>query len=151
MELMLVEVLNLDAKWILMTQHKSIEIDQLGYTAELERRTETSLENSGATNGGLLHLALPKGGQLSPIHFFTGQSGTSIAANSVLPSIGITIENAQSGDFFELSNITGTGFNIHIKNGQMHVDQEISNIVQQDLDEVVKKLTIKIYLEKKLV
>jgi hypothetical protein len=26
--------------------------------------------------------------------FFTGQSGTSIAANSVLPSIGITIENA---------------------------------------------------------
>jgi hypothetical protein len=30
---------------------QSIEIDQLGYTAELESRTETSLGNAGATNG----------------------------------------------------------------------------------------------------
>ena len=29
----------------------------------------------------------------------------------------------QSGDFFELSSITGTGFNIDIKNGSSHVDR----------------------------
>ena len=30
---------------------QSIEIDQLGYIAELESRTETSQGNAGATNG----------------------------------------------------------------------------------------------------
>ena len=29
----------------------------------------------------------------------------------------------QSGDFFELSSITGTGFNIDIKNGSSHVNR----------------------------
>jgi len=41
----------------------------------------------------------------------------------VLPSIGITIENAQSGDFFALSNITGSGFDIDVKNGSSHVNR----------------------------
>ena len=44
-------------------------------------------------------------------------------ANSVLPSIGITIENAQSGDFFTLNSITGSGFSIDIKNGSSFVDR----------------------------
>ena len=56
--------------------------------------------------------------------FFTGQSGTSIAANSVLPSIGITIENQSQGDFFVLSNITGTGFDIDVKDsGENNVNR----------------------------
>ena len=94
---------------------QSIEIDQLGYTAELESRTETSLGNSGATNGLIASGTSTKSVVFSN-SFFTGQSGTSIAANSVLPSIGITIENAQSGDFFSLSNISSTGFDIDVKN-----------------------------------
>ena len=35
--------------------------------------------------------------------------------DAVLPSIGITIENQSQGDFFVLSNITGTGFDIDVK------------------------------------
>ena len=102
---------------------QSIEIDQLGYTAELESRTETSLTNAGASAGGFIASGTSTKSVTFTNSFFTGQSGTSIAANSVLPSIGITIENAQSGDFFALSNITGSGFDIDVKNGSSHVNR----------------------------
>jgi len=101
---------------------QSIEIDQLGYTAELNSRTETSLGNAGATNGLIASGTSSKTVTFTN-SFFTGQSGTSIAANSVLPSIGITIENAQSGDFFALSSISSTGFDIDVKNGSSHVNR----------------------------
>ncbi len=101
---------------------QSIEIDQLGYSAQLESRTETSLGNAGATNGVIASGTSQKSVTFTNT-FFTGQSGTSIAANSVVPSVAITIENAQSGDFFTLSSITGSGFNIDIKNGSSHVDR----------------------------
>ena len=103
---------------------QSIEIDQLGYTAELESRTETSLGNAGASAGGFIASGTSQKSVVFTNTFFTGQSGTSVAANSVLPSIGITIENAQSGDFFALSSITGSGFNIDVKNGSSHVDRQ---------------------------
>jgi len=102
---------------------QSIEIDQLGYTAELESRTETSLGNAGATNG-LISSGTSTKSVTFTNSFFTGQSGTSIAANSVLPSIGITIENAEQGDFFALSSISSTGFNIDIKDkNENHVNR----------------------------
>ncbi len=101
---------------------QSIEIDQLGYTAELNSRTETSLGNAGATNGIIASGTSTKSVTFTK-SFFTGQSGTSIAANSVLPSIGITIENAQSGDFFALSSISSTGFDIDVKNGSSFVNR----------------------------
>ena len=93
---------------------QSIEIEQLGYTAKIESRTETSLGNAGATNGVFASGTSTKSITFTN-SFFTGQSGTSVAANSVLPSIGITIENQSQGDFFVLSNITGTGFDIDVK------------------------------------
>ncbi len=94
---------------------QSIEIDQLGYTAELESRTETSLGNAAASSGGFIASGTSTRSINFTNSFFTGQSGTSVAANSVLPSIGITIENQSQGDFFTLSNITGSGFDIDIK------------------------------------
>ena len=102
---------------------QSIEIDQLGYSAKLESRTETSLSNAGASTGGFIASGTSTKSVTFSNSFFTGQSGTSIAANSVLPSIGITIENAQSGDFFTLSSISSTGFDIDIKNGSSHVNR----------------------------
>ena len=94
---------------------QSIEIEQLGYTAQIESRTETSLGNAGASAGGFIASGTSTKSVTFTNSFFTGQSGTSIAANSVLPSIGITIENQSQGDFFVLSNITGTGFDIDVK------------------------------------
>jgi len=94
---------------------QSIEIEQLGYTAQIESRTETSLGNAGASAGGFIASGTSTKSVTFTNSFFTGQSGTSVAANSVLPSIGITIENQSQGDFFVLSNITGTGFDIDVK------------------------------------
>ena len=102
---------------------QSIEIDQLGYTAELESRTETSIGNAGATNGLIASGSSTKSVVFSN-SFFTGSTGTGLADNTVLPSIGITIENAQSGDFFALSNISSTGFDIDVKNGSSHVNRD---------------------------
>jgi len=102
---------------------QSIEIDQLGYFAELDSRTETSLGNAAASTGGFIASGTSTKSVTFTDSFFTGQSGTSVAANSVLPSIGITIENAITGDFFTLSNITGTGFDIDIKNGSSNVNR----------------------------
>ena len=101
---------------------QSIEIDQLGYTAELESRTETSLGNAGATNGLIASGTSTKSVTFTN-SFFTGSTGTGVADNTVLPSIGITIENAQSGDFFALSSISSTGFDIDVKNGSSHVNR----------------------------
>ncbi len=94
---------------------QSIEIDQLGYSAELERRTETvnTLIASGTSSKAVTFTN----------SFFTGSTGTGVSAGSALPNIGITIENAQSGDFFALSSISGTGFTIDIKNGSSFVNR----------------------------
>ena len=94
---------------------QSIILKQLGYSASLERRTETPINviASGTSQKSVTFIN----------SFFTGADNTSVSAGSALPAIGITIENMQSGDFFELSSITGTGFNIDIKNGSSHVDR----------------------------
>tara|TARA_R100000353_G_scaffold60935_1_gene48202 strand:+ start:4001 stop:7642 length:3642 start_codon:yes stop_codon:yes gene_type:complete len=102
---------------------QSIEIDQLGYTAELESRTETSIGNAGASAGGFIASGTSTKSVTFTNNFFTGSTGTGVPDNSVLPSIGITIENGQSGDFFALSNISSTGFDIDVKNGSSHVNR----------------------------
>ena len=88
---------------------QSIEIDQLGYTAQLDRRTEQrSNIASGTSSSGL---------DVSFDHtFFTGQAGTSVGAGTQLPSIGIFANDLGGTDRFEITNITGTGFNIKFLN-----------------------------------
>ena len=94
---------------------QSIEIDQLGYTAELDSRTET------------VNTAIASGTSSKAVTFqhafFTGTSELGGSTSAFLPNIGITIENAQSGDFFALSSISGSGFTIDIKNGSSFVNR----------------------------
>ena len=94
---------------------QSIEIDQLGYTAELDSRTETvnTVIASGTSSKAVTFQHA----------FFTGTSELGGSTSAFLPNIGITIENAQSGDFFALSSISGTGFTIDIKNGSSFVNR----------------------------
>ena len=94
---------------------QSIEIDQLGYTAELDRRVET-------VNTAIASTTSTKSVTFAQ-SFFTGSSGTSVSAGSALPTVGITIENMTAGDEFFLSNISGTGFDIDIKNGGSNVNR----------------------------
>ena len=55
--------------------------------------------------------------------FFTGTSELGGSTTAHLPTIGIIVENMESGDFFSLHNITGSGFDIDVKNGSSFVDR----------------------------
>ena len=87
---------------------QDIRVFELGYTASMEQRIERSSQTEASGAGA------------KPITFqhpfFVGTANTEGGANSILPSIGITAQNMQSGDFFELTNISGTGFTVHFKN-----------------------------------
>jgi len=89
---------------------QSIEIDQLGYTAELDRRTEQRSNIASGTSASGLDITFTN-------TFFTGQSGTSVGANTQLPSIGITTNDLTAAETFTLSSISGTGFNIKFIDG----------------------------------
>ena len=88
---------------------QSIEIDQLGYTAELDRRTEQKSNLSSGTSSSGLAVTFDHA-------FFTGATGTDVAAGSQLPSIGITANDLGGTDKFELTNISGSGFTIKFTN-----------------------------------
>ena len=88
---------------------QSIEIDQLGYTAELDRRTEQKSNLSSGTSASGLAVTFDHA-------FFTGASGTAVSAGSQLPSIGITANDLGGTDRFEITNISGSGFTIKFLN-----------------------------------
>ena len=96
-------------KCVLSTQdtNQDIRVSQLGYFAEFQRRTEQSTTTI-ASGAGAKSITFDH-------PFFTGTSAL-LGANSNPPAIGITAFNMASGDFFELSSITGTGFTVHFKN-----------------------------------
>ena len=83
---------------------QTIQITELGYTASLQRRTESGTQ----TSSGLTTVSFD-----SP--FFVGTSSL-LGANSQLPSIGITASDLQAGDFFNLSDITASSFKVQFKN-----------------------------------
>ena len=95
-------------KCVLTTQdtNQDIRVSQLGYFAEFQRRTEqnaAAITSSGNTQVNFAH------------SFFTGTSAL-LGVNSNLPSISITAFDMQSGDFYEVTNRTASGFQIHFKN-----------------------------------
>ena len=106
---------------------QNIGVDELGYTASFEPRTENSIENSGATNG-----VFASGTNTKTVTFqhpfFAGTSALGGSTSKYLPSIGITLQNAQSGDFFTVHTITGTSFQIDVKNGSSFVNRNFTYI-----------------------
>jgi hypothetical protein len=87
---------------------QDIRVFQLGYTASMQRRTEQS-PSTIASGAGAKAVTFQH-------PFFVGTANTEGGANSILPSVGITAQNMGSGDFFEISNVSGTGFTVHFKN-----------------------------------
>ena len=104
----------------------NINIQQLAVVAAFESRTELShklangnissekITSSGTSSGTTVEFANP---------FFVGTSSTQGGLDAYLPSIGITIQNAQAGDFFQITHVNdsngvkGRKFNIKIMNG----------------------------------
>ena len=87
---------------------QNIKISELGYTATFQRRQEQSA-TAIASGSAIKNITFDK-------PFFTGTSAL-LGANSNLPSIGITAtDNITSGDYFQVTNISSTGFSVHFKN-----------------------------------
>ena len=87
-----------------------MNVQQAGYTAEFQSRTEQSYQTGGSTSTAPQSSGTSSSGKTVTFGkpFFTGTSGLG-GVNAFLPSVGITITDAEAGDFFALSNITGTG------------------------------------------
>ena len=114
----------------------NINIQQLAIIASFESRTELShilsngdissekITSSGTSSGTTVEFANP---------FFVGTS-TLGGLDKFLPSIGITIQNAQGGDFFQITHVNdsngvkGRKFNIKIMNGNTstHVQRDFT-------------------------
>jgi hypothetical protein len=85
---------------------QDIKVSQLGYTASLQRRTEQGNLTASGAGAKAITFTNP---------FFVGTSSI-LGANTNLPSVGINAQNMASGDYFEVSSVSGTGFTVHFKN-----------------------------------
>ena len=85
---------------------QDIRVFELGYTAKIEARQEikTNITQSAAATAYTFDNT-----------FFTGTAAL-LGANSNLPSVNITAQNLASGDYFVITNLSGTGFTIDFKN-----------------------------------
>ena len=88
---------------------QNMNIQQLGYIATMPSRTEQSTVIASGSGAKAVTFASP---------FFVGASGITGIPK---PSVSITPQHSSSkqmvtGDYFELTNISGTGFTVHFKN-----------------------------------
>ena len=117
-------------KLLLETQSatQNMNVQQAGYTALFESRTERNYQTGGGVSTAPQSSGTSSSGKAvvfgSP--FFTGTSVLGGSTTAFLPSVGVTIENAQSGDFFTITNVSGTGFTITVKNGVNFVDRSFT-------------------------
>ena len=94
---------------------QNMNVQQAGYTAEFESRTEQNYQTGGSTSTAPQSSGTSAKTVTFGTPFFVGTSSLG-GANAFLPSIGITIQNAEGGDFFTVTNVSGTGFTVTIKN-----------------------------------
>jgi len=117
-------------KLLLETQSttQNMNVQQAGYTALFESRTERNYQTGGTVSTAPQSSGTSSSGKdiVFGSPFFTGTSVLGGSTTAFLPSIGVTIENAQSGDFFTITNVSGTGFTITIKNGVNFVDRSFT-------------------------
>ena len=85
---------------------QNILVKELGYDATFQRRTEQS---NGPVSSGAGAYAVTFANA-----FWTGTASLG-GVNAYLPSIGITAQNMATGDFFEVTSVSGTGFTVHFK------------------------------------
>jgi len=101
---------------------QNMNVQQAGFTAEFQSRTEQNYQTGGTTSTAPQSSGTSAKTVTFGTPFFVGTSSLG-GANAFLPSIGITIQNAQSGDFFTVTSVSGTGFTVNIKNGSSFVDR----------------------------
>jgi len=104
---------------------QNMNVQQAGYTAEFQSRTEQNYQTGSSTSTAPQQSGTSAKTVTFGKPFFVGTSSLG-GANAFLPTIGITIQNAQSGDFFTVTSVSGTGFTVSIKNGSSFVDRSFT-------------------------
>jgi len=102
---------------------QNMNVQQAGYTAQFLSRTERNYQTGGSITTAPQQSGTSAKNVVFGKPFFTGTSALGGSTTAFLPSVGITIQNAQSGDFFTVTNVSGTGFTVNIKNGSSFVDR----------------------------
>ena len=90
---------------------QNINVTELGYEASLKRRTETvnsAIASQCATTGSAKTVTFAD-------PFFTGTGSLGGSTTAFLPTVGIRLEGAASGEFFNITSITGTQFVIETR------------------------------------
>ena len=95
---------------------QNMNVQEAGYFAEFQSRTEQNYQTGSGTSTAPQQSGTSAKTVTFGTPFFVGISTTIGGSNAFLPSVGITIQNAQGGDFFTVTNVSGTGFTITIKN-----------------------------------
>ena len=86
---------------------QNINVSELGYEASVKRRTETvNTSIASGTSAKTVTFADP---------FFTGTGSLGGSTTAFLPTVGITLEGAVTGDYFKITSITGTQFVIEVR------------------------------------
>ena len=104
---------------------QNMNVQQAGYTAEFQSRTEQNYQTGSGTSTAPQQSGTSAKTVTFGTPFFVGTPSLG-GSNAFLPSVGITIQNAQSGDFFTITNLSGTGFTVSIKNGSSFVDRSFT-------------------------
>jgi len=114
-------------KLILTTTNtaQNINVQQAGFIAQFQSRTEQNYQTGSGTSTASQSSGTSAKTVTFGTPFFVGTSSLG-GANAFLPTVGITIENAQSGDFFTITSVSGTGFTVSIKNGSNFVDRNFT-------------------------
>jgi hypothetical protein len=86
---------------------ENILVDQLGYQATFQRRTEQSI-GAVSSGAGTKAVTFDKA-------FFTGTASLG-GINAYLPSIGIVAQNLATGDYYNVTNVTSSGFDVTFRN-----------------------------------
>jgi len=87
---------------------ENILVDQLGYEARFDVRTEHST-GVVASGGGAKTVPFAK-------PFWTGTTAINGSATAYLPSVSLNVTGLSSGDFIDMGTVTGTQFTVTIKN-----------------------------------
>ena len=86
---------------------QNINVTELGFEASVKRRTETvNTAIASGTSAKTVNFGSP---------FFTGTNTINTSTTAFLPTVGITLEGAVSGDYFKITSVTGTHFIIEVR------------------------------------
>ena len=106
--------------------YENVDIEELGVNLIFRPRTERSIDNANATNGVLTSSGSGATTVTFNKKFFTGTTAIGGSTTAFNPVVSININNMADGDFFTVTNVSGTGFTVSIKNGSSFVQRDFT-------------------------